>query len=101
MKEELEKYNQLLKLKNYSQSTIKSYGHCFELFLDYFKGLDVRKLTKEQITNFLYKESQKGLSYGYQNQIINAIKFYYEKVWSIPVLLECKLSTFFFKLHRA
>ena len=74
------KYMQLLKLKNYSSSTLKSYGYCFELFLDHFKNVDIKKLTKEQITDFLYQESEKGLSYGYQNQIINAIKFYYEKV---------------------
>ena len=78
--EEKEKYNQLLKLKNYSPSTLKSYGYCFNLFLDHFKNVDIKELTKEQITDFLYKESQKGLSYGYQNQIINAIKFYFEKV---------------------
>ena len=75
-----EKYNQQLKLKNYSQNTIKSYGHCFQIFLDHFNNANVESLTKEQITSFLYKENQKGLSYGYQNQIINAIKFYYEKV---------------------
>ncbi|MCK4980951.1 MAG: tyrosine-type recombinase/integrase [Candidatus Delongbacteria bacterium] len=79
-KEAKEKYEQLLKLKNYSQSTIKSYGYCFELFLDHFKTVDIKELTKEDIADFLYKEHQKGLSYGYQNQIINAIKFYYEKV---------------------
>ena len=74
------KYIQLLKLKNYSQSTLKSYGYCFDLFLDHFQNVDIKELTKEDITDFLYKEYQKGLSYGYQNQIINAIKFYYEKV---------------------
>jgi integrase/recombinase XerD len=75
-----ETYNQLLKLKNYSQNTIKSYTHCFWIFTEDFKTVNIDNLTNEQISNFLYKESLKGLSYGYQNQIINAIKFYYEKV---------------------
>ncbi|MBN2789550.1 MAG: tyrosine-type recombinase/integrase [Candidatus Delongbacteria bacterium] len=75
-----EKYNQKLKLKGYSFNTISSYNHCFEKFLDHFRNKDVSTLTKEEITEFLYKEHLKGLSYGYQNQIINAIKFYYEKV---------------------
>ena len=79
-KEAKEKYNQLLELKNYSKATLKSYGYCFDLFLEHFKKVDINTLTKEDITDFLYKEHQKGLSYGYQNQIINAIKFYYEKV---------------------
>ncbi|MCG2759993.1 MAG: site-specific integrase [Candidatus Delongbacteria bacterium] len=80
MSNELSEYNRLLRLKNYSLNTINSYGHCFEKFLNNFKGKEIDKLTKEDITDFLYQEYQKGLSYGYQNQIINAIKFYYEKV---------------------
>ena len=79
-KEAKTKYDQLLKLKNYSQNTIKSYNHCFWIFTEHFKNINIDSLTKEQISDFLYKKSQKGLSYGYQNQIINAIKFYYEKV---------------------
>lgn len=80
MNTELSEYNRILKLKNYSRNTINSYNHCFEKFLNHFKGKNISELTKDQITEFLYIESQKGLSYGYQNQIINAIKFYYEKV---------------------
>ncbi len=80
MNAELNEYERLLKLKNYSLSTRKSYSHCFEKFLAHFKGHDINSLTKEQITEFLYQESEKGLSSGYQNQIINAVKFYYEKV---------------------
>jgi len=80
MNTELSEYNRLLKLKNYSINTINSYNHCFEKFLSHFKGKNIDSLTKEEITDFLYQESEKGMSYGYQNQIINAIKFYYEKV---------------------
>jgi len=80
LRKELSEYNRLLKLKNYSLNTINSYTHCFEKFLDHFKGKDIDSLTKDQVTDYLYQESQKGMSYGYQNQIINAIKFYYEKV---------------------
>ncbi|MBN2858498.1 MAG: tyrosine-type recombinase/integrase [Candidatus Delongbacteria bacterium] len=80
MNRELAEYNRLLKLKNYSLNTINSYNHCFEKFLDHFKGKDIDSLTKDQVTEYLYHESEKGMSYGYQNQIINAIKFYYEKV---------------------
>lgn len=80
MNTELSEYNRLLRLKNYSLNTISSYSHCFEKFLEHFKGNEISGLTKEQITDYLYQESEKGMSYGYQNQIINAIKFYYEKV---------------------
>ncbi len=80
MNAELNEYERLLKLKNYSLSTRKSYSHCFEKFLAHFKGHDINSLTKDQITDYLLRESDKGISAVYQNQIINAIKFYYEKV---------------------
>jgi len=75
-----EKYNQLLKLKNYSSSTLKSYGFCFDHFLEYFKDENIDDLTKEQVMGFLFHISEKGMSAVYQNQFTNAIKFYYEKV---------------------
>ena len=80
MTAELKEYERLLKLKNYSLSTRKSYSHCFEKFLEHFTGHDINSLTKDQITDYLLRESDKGISAVYQNQIINAIKFYYEKV---------------------
>lgn len=80
MYRELSEYSRLLKLKNYSLNTINSYSHCFEKFLGHFKGKDIDSLTKDQVTDYLYQESEKGLSSAYQNQLINAIKFYFEKV---------------------
>lgn len=80
MTAELKEYDQLLKLKNYSLSTRKSYCHCFEKFLNHFKGRDINELTKDQVMDYLLYESEKGISAVYQNQIINAIKFHYEKV---------------------
>jgi len=80
MDRELSEYNRLLRLKNYSLSTINSYGNCFEKFLDHFKGTEIDTLTKDQIMDFLYEETFKGLSASYQNQLVNSIKFYYEKV---------------------
>jgi len=80
MGNELSEYNRLLRLKNYSTGTINTYNYCFEKFLAHFTGKNISELTKDQILDFLYQESQKGLSAGYQNQIINAIKFYYEHV---------------------
>jgi len=80
MNTELSEYNRLLKLKNYSRSTINTYTYYFEMFLDHFKGKDVGKRTKNEVMDFLLKESEKNFSAAYQNQLVNSIKFYYEKV---------------------
>lgn len=80
MTAELKEYNRLIRLKNYSLSTINSYTFCFEKFLNYFQGKDIDSLTKDEVIDFLYSEHEKGFSASYQNQLINAIKFYYEKI---------------------
>jgi len=76
----LTEYNRLLRLKNYSLSTVNTYAYYFEKFLNYFKGKEIDKLTKSEVMDFLLIESEKNFSAAYQNQLVNSIKFYYEKV---------------------
>jgi len=49
-------------------------------FFEYFKDTEPTKLHKTDILNYLEALIQKGYSKSSQNQHINAIKFYYEKV---------------------
>jgi site-specific recombinase XerD len=79
MQKELSEYKRLLKLKNYSSSTFNTYTYYFEMFLEYFKGHEIDKLTKSEVMDFLLKESEKGFSAAYQNQLVNSIKFYLKK----------------------
>jgi len=80
MNTELSEYNRLLRLKNYSLSTINTYTRHFEKFIEYFKGEEISELSKDQVMDFLFVEIQKDFSAAYQNQLVNSIKFYYEKV---------------------
>lgn len=74
-------YKEQLILKRYSQNTIKTYCSCFLKFLDFFKGQSIDLLSKKDIQAFLlYLIQERKVSYSTQNQYINAIKFYYEKV---------------------
>lgn len=53
----------------------------FKEYLVYFKGADPKTLTEEDIRTFQnYLVSKKKVAISTQNQAINAIKFYYEKV---------------------
>jgi site-specific recombinase XerD len=70
-------YKQSLKYFNYSERTIEMYSHYFEKFIinrnKYYQHLTSIDFT-EYLTNYKFS------SISQQNQIINALKFGYEKV---------------------
>lgn len=77
---EVVRLEELLRLKRYSYTTVKTYKNAFRLFLKYYDEFVPQDITEAQIRAYLmFKISQK-VSESLQNQIINAIKFYYEKV---------------------
>lgn len=60
---------------------MKTYKHFFSLLLMYFPDRHPDTLEKKDIVNFLLTSSeQKSWSASTQNQAVNAIKFYFEKV---------------------
>ena len=74
-------YLNILVIKRYSKNTIKTYVNYFKDFIEYFPEKELDEITVHEINNYiLYLIQQKGISSSQQNQRINAIKFYYEKV---------------------
>ncbi len=74
-------YLERLEQERYSESTIKTYTHYFRDFISAFSEKDLQYITKEEINAYILKLIQeKDISSSQQNQRINAIKFYYEKV---------------------
>jgi integrase/recombinase XerD len=74
-----------MKLRQYSEKTIKSYFSMIKLFMAFYKDRDLKKLTDEDIREYLlYLVDVKKVSQSYENQAINAIKFYYERVLGRP-----------------
>lgn len=77
----LEQMRKKLKLKNYSPSTIKTYTEQFKLFLQFFPDSLPEELDEDEILHYMmHLIENKKLSVSAQNQAINAIKFFYEKV---------------------
>ncbi len=77
----LDRYENLLIQKRYSQNTQNIYCSYFKDFVDYFRGCDLENITKEQINAYISNLIKtRNISSSQQNQRINAIKFYYEKV---------------------
>ncbi len=76
-----EQYRKSLTRMRYSENTIKVYTSYFSEFINHFPGLSITELTDEHIRTFQdYLVNTKKVSISTQNQAINAIKFYYEKV---------------------
>jgi integrase/recombinase XerD len=77
-----------LLLKNYSSHTLKTYVHMFSRFLEYIKPLPLHRVTEKHIINYhIWLVTECKVSASYQNQSINAIKFYLEKVLRYPAVM--------------
>ena len=74
-------YVELLRLKNYSPNTISNYRNWFILFLRCFPGRKPSTIIKHEIMDMLVRfRHSNQWSATSQNQFINAIKFFYEKL---------------------
>ena len=81
MDERLKEYKNLLVQKRYSDNTIGMYCNYFGDFCKYFIGQDLKKITTAEINKYILNLIElKSISISQQNQRINAIKFFYEKV---------------------
>lgn len=81
MKNFFDQYRDLLKRKRYSLNTIKVYESYFVDFMNNFNNFDLELITVEEINAYLLTLIEKrNISNSQQNQRINAIKFFYEKV---------------------
>lgn len=72
---------QKLETMRYSPQTIAAYKQLMEEFINYFPTQAIDAITEPEIVAYIrYLVKERGISASYQNQAINAIKFYYEKV---------------------
>jgi site-specific recombinase XerD len=73
----------VLKLREmrYSDHTLKTYKSIFEEFINFHTDLSLAEIDETKITPFLrFLVMERKVSVSFQNQAINAIKFYFEKV---------------------
>ena len=74
-------YIQKLQELRYSEQTVRTYKNMFEEFINFYHKFSVDRIDESMITAFLrYLVMERCVSTSYQNQSINAIKFYYERV---------------------
>lgn len=76
-------YTNLLIRRRYSDNTKKVYSYLFKEFIQYYSDTKPEDITEAQIRAYQdYLVKKRQISISTQNQAINAIKFYYEKVLS-------------------
>lgn len=76
-----EEYVLKLRELRYSESTIKTYKGMMEELINYNQHLELERIEENHIIKYLrYLVMERKVSISYQNQAINAIKFYYERV---------------------
>lgn len=75
---------QKLEMRRYSINTIRTYRSMFCDFLNYYHQHDevkINQLEEKDIKRYIYHlVKERKVSESFQNQAINAIKFYYEQV---------------------
>lgn len=90
---QIEKFQQWLKSKRYSESTINTYKEALKSFFVFFNTVAIAELTNEDVikynNEFILK---KQLSASYQNQITNAIKLYFKTIKYTKIEID--------KIHR-
>ena len=88
----LENFIELLKLKAYSESTVRTYRNEFLQLLKLLKQKPVSELTADDLKRYMvYAMEKEGINENTAHSRLNALKFYYEQVlrkekffWEIP-----------------
>ncbi|MDD4962155.1 MAG: site-specific integrase [Candidatus Marinimicrobia bacterium] len=81
MDKAMEAYRSVLIQKRYSRNTQKAYLNYFSDYCRSFSARDIDNISKDEINAYILELIEsKYISASQQNQRINAIKFYYEKV---------------------
>ena len=74
-------YENLLRRRRYSANTIKTYTSFLGQFINFFPDTPSNELTDEHVAKFQdHLVNIRKVSTSTQNQAVNAIKFYFEKV---------------------
>ena len=79
-----EEFITLLETKRYSFNTARTYIFHFTEFLSFFLSKPLIDINELDIREYTHHIVRRGKSGSYQNQAINAIKFYFEQVLDMP-----------------
>jgi len=77
----IRQFRRWMEHKRYSSSTIKTYTEAVKIFLEFMTPKSAREIEAKDMVRFVNEYIIKnGLSYSYQNQIVNGAKLYFREV---------------------
>jgi integrase/recombinase XerD len=90
---QIEKFKQWMLSKRYSESTISSYTEALKSFLVFYRDKPISEITNEDVivynNDYILKNN---LSASFQNQIVNAIKLFFQTIRETKMMVD--------KIHR-
>lgn len=79
--EKVKTFKEWLRSRRYSESTVKTYTNSIQLFLRYYSDKPVDEINNDDLVQFNNKYILANkYSSSFQNQVVNAIKLFYETV---------------------
>jgi integrase/recombinase XerD len=90
---QIEKFKQWMRSKRYSESTITTYSEALKSFLIFYRDKAIVDITNEDV--ILYNNEyilKNKLSASFQNQIVNAIKLFFQTIRDTKMMVD--------KIHR-
>lgn len=88
-KKALETFIEIMKIRNYSYSSIKSYKNHLSLFINFFKDKEIEKLSEENIRKYiLFCVEIKKYSISSLKHQVFSIKLFYEIVLKRKLILD-------------
>ena len=77
----ISKYEHQLRLKNYSENTLKAYLNGLNIFLEYLSSNQVSEVSSKELDLFFHHcKKEQGYSYSIMKQLLAFVKFLYEEV---------------------
>lgn len=80
-----------LRLRNYSQKTVKNYCLCLKQFFVFLEK-DFKKFDRQKVKEFLLKLKNENKSPQTLNLHLNAIKYFYSEIIRIPFEIDIKFA---------
>jgi len=80
-RQKIRRFRAWMQSKRYSKNTIKTYLLAIRIFLGFFKDKQAQQITNEDVVHFNNAYIiQRGYSFSYQNQIVNALKLFFAQI---------------------
>ncbi|MGC9331475.1 MAG: site-specific tyrosine recombinase/integron integrase [Bacteroidales bacterium] len=85
----IDKFKKWLRYRRYSESTVKSYSQAIKSLMTYVSPKKAEAVTEDDVVDFIHGYLiHNGYSHTYQNQVINAVKLFFDKVYQTEFDIE-------------